>query len=94
MRELLEETGVTAANPELLTVIDAIDRDEAGHVRFHYTLIAILATWRSGEATPADDALATLWARPEDLVDMPVSAAVENVMLLALDRPPVPRSPT
>jgi len=34
MRELLEETGVTAEAAGPLTVIDTIDRDEQGRVRF------------------------------------------------------------
>jgi ADP-ribose pyrophosphatase YjhB (NUDIX family) len=33
MRELLEETGVTAEPAGVLTVIDGIDRDEEGGVR-------------------------------------------------------------
>ena len=41
MRELLEETGVVAEPIGPLTVIDTIDRDDEGRVRFHYTLVAV-----------------------------------------------------
>src|SRR5271170_2409809 len=56
MRELLEETGVVAEAAGPLTVIDTIDRDEEGRVRFHYTLVAIRGLWLSGEGIAADDA--------------------------------------
>src|SRR5271168_2663914 len=48
MRELKEETGVVADPIGTLTVIDTIDRDDAGLVRFHYTLVAVRGRWRSG----------------------------------------------
>ena len=40
--ELFEETGVSveAAGPP--TVIDTIERDEEGRVRYHYTLVAVI----------------------------------------------------
>src|ERR1700723_1904882 len=47
MRELMEETGVTADPAGTLTVLDAIDRDPDGKVRYHYTLIALRGIWRS-----------------------------------------------
>src|SRR5271169_2779020 len=49
MRELLEETGVVAEPIGLLTVIDTIDHDEEGRVRYHYTLVVVRGVWRSGE---------------------------------------------
>ena len=48
MRELLEETGVVAEPAGPLTVIDTIDRDREGRVRFHYTLVAVIGRWQSG----------------------------------------------
>ena len=48
MRELAEETGVEAEAGGPLTVIDTIDRDEEGRVRYHYTLVAMIGHWQSG----------------------------------------------
>ena len=42
MRELFEETGVTAEAAGPLTVFDTIDRDPEGRVRYHYTLVAVI----------------------------------------------------
>ncbi|HMD64729.1 MAG TPA: NUDIX hydrolase, partial [Stellaceae bacterium] len=56
MRELFEETGVKAQAAGPLTVIDTIDRDEEGCVRYHYTLVVVIGHWQSGEGVPGDDA--------------------------------------
>ena len=68
MRELREETGVTAEPAGVLNVNDAIDRDEEGRVRFHYTLIAVRGVWCSGEGVAADDAAAVAWVSRDDIV--------------------------
>jgi 8-oxo-dGTP diphosphatase len=68
MRELLEETGVVAEPIGTLTVIDTIDRDDEGRVRFHYTLVAVRAQWRSGEGAAADDADEVAWLSRAEIV--------------------------
>ena len=69
MRELLEETGVVAEPTGILTVIDTIDRDEVGRVRFHYTLVAVRGEWRSGEGVADDDADEVAWLSRADIVE-------------------------
>jgi ADP-ribose pyrophosphatase YjhB (NUDIX family) len=68
MRELLEETGVVAEAIGPLTVIDTIDRDGDGEVRFHYTLVAVRGRWRSGEGVAGDDAAEVAWLSRADIV--------------------------
>ena len=68
MRELLEETSIVAEPTGTLTVIDTIDRDEAGRVRFHYTLVAVRGEWRSGEGAAGDDADEVAWLSRADIV--------------------------
>ncbi|HYC02814.1 MAG TPA: NUDIX hydrolase [Azospirillaceae bacterium] len=65
-REALEETGVTVRPVSVLTGVDNIERDADGRVRFHYTIIDVLADWVSGEPVPGDDATAARWAAPEE----------------------------
>src|SRR5437762_4192683 len=56
MRELMEETGIVAEPAGTLTVIDTVDRDNDGRVRYHYVLIAVRAVWQSGDGVAGDDA--------------------------------------
>lgn len=88
MRELAEETGVLAEPVETVTAVDVIERDEAGRVRYQFTLVAVLALWREGEGVAADDAEAVAWIRLDDLErrDLVMSADVEAVIRLSARR--------
>lgn len=50
LRELFEETGITAQIGELIAVYEIIATD------FHYVLIDYMADWLSGEPRAGDDA--------------------------------------
>lgn len=56
-REVLEETGVTAEILGLVDVVDAIRRDAAGAVQYHYTLVDVAGRWIAGEPRAGDDAM-------------------------------------
>ena len=86
MRELYEETGVVAEAIAPLTVIDTIERDEAGRVRFHYALVAVRGRWVSGEGAAADDADEAAWLSPADIAahNLPVAPALLPLIGLAL----------
>jgi ADP-ribose pyrophosphatase YjhB (NUDIX family) len=86
MRELFEETGVTAEPAGPLTVIDTIDRDEEGQVRYHYTLVAVVGHWRSGEGAPGDDADEVAWLSRAEIIDrnLPTAPALLPLIDLAL----------
>lgn len=89
LRELREETGVTAAPVGPLTALDEIGRDPDGNILWHYVLIAVLADWRSGEAVASDDAAGVRWATLDDIErrTLPVLDQVERVARLALAVP-------
>jgi len=84
MRELMEETGVAAEPAGTLTVLDAIDRDADGRVRYHYTLIALRGIWQSGEGVAGDDAAAVQWASREEIVAQGLWTAPALLSLLDL----------
>jgi ADP-ribose pyrophosphatase YjhB (NUDIX family) len=88
MRELFEETGVKAEAVGPLTVIDTIDRDEEGRVRYHYTLIAVIGTWQSGDGVPGDDADEVAWLTRAEIVErkLPTAPALVSLIDLALQR--------
>lgn len=66
IREAREETGLTVRPREILTVIDAIRRDDTGSVEQHYTLVEVLADAGPGEPVAGDDAAAARWATAEE----------------------------
>jgi len=73
IRELREETGVAAEPGPVLDVFDVITHDEAGRVRYHFLLSAVLCRWVSGDGVAADDAEKVGWFTPEETRALPVS---------------------
>ena len=86
MRELFEETGVEAEAGGPLTVIDTIDRDSEGRVRYHYALVAVIGHWRSGEGVAGDDADEVAWLTRAEIVEqnLPIAPALLPLIDLAL----------
>ena len=67
VREMREETGLAVVPYEVVTVVDAVTRDDAGAVQYHYTLVEVAADC-TGDGEPAcgDDALEACWATVEE----------------------------
>ena len=67
LRELTEETGVTARLDRLIECQDIIHRDAQGTVIFHYVISVFLCHWQHGEAIAATDVSDVMWANACDL---------------------------
>jgi len=80
VREVAEETGLEIALGALVDVVDSVVRDEAGRVRFHYTLVDFTAEWRAGEALPGSDCAACAWAAPDELAAKPMWSETRRVI--------------
>lgn len=67
LRELAEETGVSAKVLHVFTAVDAFDRSDEGALRRHFILIAVLCRWTGGHPVAGDDALEARWFRLDEL---------------------------
>lgn|SRR5579859_2229402 len=65
-REIREEAGIEIDIIGVAAVVDLIDREE-DDIKHHYTVIDMLAEWRSGEARAGDDAMDVAWVRLEEI---------------------------
>lgn len=63
LREVREETGITAGNLRLLDVVDLVRPDGAGH----WTLVDFAADWVAGEPVPGDDAADARWVKASEI---------------------------
>ena len=52
-------------------------------MRYHYTLVAVIGHWRSGEGVPGDDADEVAWLTRAEIVDRPA----DRPRPVAADRP-------
>lgn len=72
-RELMEETGITAAIGECIYVFDLIERDESGKIKFHFIVVDFVAMYVEGEPKGADDADEAGWFAPEEMNGIEIS---------------------
>ena len=85
-REVREETGLDIDVIDVVAVVDSIERDDDRLVRYHYTLVDLLAEWRGGEARAGDDARATAWVGTDELSRYRLWEETERVIRLAAAR--------
>jgi len=67
IREVREETGIDARPVGIVDVVDMIDRDPDGRVRWHYTLVDVVAHWAAGEPVAGCDAAEATWVEAADV---------------------------
>ncbi|WP_119421356.1 DsbA family protein [Desertibaculum subflavum] len=91
-REVREETGIEIGPPVLVEVIDAVQRDDDGRIRSHYTLIDLTAQWMSGEPVAGDDAMNAAWKTLDEVREIVSwSETVRVIGKARALRPPPPR---
>ena len=66
-REVLEETGLHVELGDVAAVIDRIERDESGAVRYHFIIVDYHARPVGGALRPGSDAGDARWVALSDL---------------------------
>ena len=61
IREVKEETGLDVEKPEHVDVVDNIDFDENGKVKYHFIIIDYFVKLKGGEAKAGSDAEELKW---------------------------------
>jgi ADP-ribose pyrophosphatase YjhB (NUDIX family) len=83
-RELREETGLIAGDLLLAANVDSIHHDDAGRLRFHYTIIDFAGLFAGGTLAPGDDVAEVIWAPLDDLA--PYALWSEALRVIAIGR--------
>lgn len=82
-REVEEETGLTIDVLGVVDVVDSIQRDPAGRIHYHYTLIDVFAEAAEGVAEARDDAAAVGWFTLDELEGLGMWSETERIIRLA-----------
>ncbi|MDY0275481.1 MAG: NUDIX hydrolase [Desulfomicrobium sp.] len=84
VREILEETNVTAKARKIVTAVDCFDFESNEIPKRHFILIAVLCDWISGEPVAGDDAMEAKWFSQEEWTqaDLALSLNVREVIQL------------
>lgn len=80
VRELAEETGVTAKSERYLTNVDVITRDKDGAIRFHYLLAVVICSYQSGTPVAADDVSDAGWFTPAEAATLQQSPNLQTII--------------
>ena len=79
-REVREETGCEITVGPVVATIDSITHADDGRVQYHYVLVDLVATWRSGAGTAGDDAHRVAWATLDELASYNLWSETERVI--------------
>ncbi len=84
LRELFEETGVTARVVAFNGHVEVIARDAEGRVERHFVVTSFLGEWISGEGEAGDEARTILWADPQKLEALPLTPGLKPLLEKAI----------
>ena len=75
IRETEEETCLDVENPCLIDVVDNVDLDVNGKVKYHYVIIDYLVHIRGGRLKASSDAADLRWVPFEEVEDYDLTAS-------------------
>lgn len=67
LREVREETGLEVEKPEHIDVVDNVDLDEQGKIRYHFVIVDYFVKLKGGTAEAASDAEELRWVQLGDV---------------------------
>ncbi len=82
-REVLEETGVQIQDIALIDVVDAITPDGNGGIKFHYTLVDVVADWRDGEPIGGSDAMHAQFMSFDQVAELSLWRETHRIITMA-----------
>ncbi|MCB1490450.1 MAG: NUDIX hydrolase [Rhodobiaceae bacterium] len=83
LRELMEETGVSARLAGLATYVDAITRTGDGAVARHFVIMVFAGFHHAGTARAAADAADVRWVDPADIAELDTTPNLDRAVAAA-----------
>lgn len=85
-REIREECGIEIAVGPLATVVDRIDQDESGRVRYQYVIIDYFADYAAGEVEAGSDVSEARWVDADEIDGYGLNQVSRDLIRRALER--------
>lgn len=89
-REIREETNLTVADLELIDVVDTFQKDTAGNVVAHWTLVDFRAWWGGDTPRAGSDAAEVRWVPIGELGSYNLWHETSRIIVEAVHLPIVP----
>lgn len=84
LRELMEETGVSARIIGFNDHVEVIEADPDGRTRRHFVVCSFVGEWLGGEGVTGPEAKRILWADPLAVDHLPTTPGLLRVLRSAL----------
>ncbi|MEO0226126.1 MAG: NUDIX hydrolase [candidate division WOR-3 bacterium] len=86
-REIHEECNIMIRPGRIINVYDSIIKDPKGRIRFHFTIIYLLARYVAGRVKPGSDAGEIRWAKKFELKKLKMVPHTRNLLKEVLSQP-------
>ena len=83
LREIFEETSITAELLGLVDINDVIIHNQDGTLRAHYLLTIFFGRWLSGDPIPADDCAAARFVAVDEIAALETTAKLHHFVALS-----------
>lgn len=83
LRELKEETGISARILGVADVADVIMREDNGSLRAQFVITAFYGLWTGGNAQPDSDCMGVDWVWPDELGNRRMTEGTVDVIARA-----------
>jgi 8-oxo-dGTP diphosphatase len=80
LRELSEETGMSATLGPVVEILDRVIRDDAGAIAYHYVILDFIGTKPVGDPVAASDSQDARWVRFDELASYPLTDGLKAVI--------------
>jgi len=80
LRELLEETGVSAHIHGVTDIVDVIIKDDDEKLHAHFVISSFYGTWANGEAEPASDCMGVDWVNLDVLPEQNMTEGTADII--------------
>jgi len=67
IREVKEETGLEVGNPEHIDVVNNLEMDEKGRIKYHFVIIDYFVKLKGGKLKASSDAAELEWVSLEEV---------------------------
>jgi len=81
-REAFEETGLTVEVKSLIEVVEYVERDNNGDVKYHYVILDFMCKPAGRKIVrPGGDVLDAKWFRVEEALTLPLTISTRKLLL-------------
>jgi len=79
-REVMEEVNIDCEVLGVINIVNVVERDDEGRVKWHYVIIDFLAKPKSKVVKPETDALDAIWVSLDDAFQLPLTYSTRNLL--------------